>query len=317
MAVRDTPRILALGETLGVAVTPTGTPLRSAPYADLHTAGAESTVAIGLSRLGLVAGWLGVVGADEIGARVLRDLSAEGVDIGHARVDVTATTAFMLRELRTAELTRVTYYRTHSAGSRLTPDDVDAAFDGFRPDLVHLTGITPALSENACAAAEHAVRRARDAGIEVSLDVNHRPSLPGSGRAVDALRRLVPHCDVVFVGDDELNVLTPETDHGRAAATLSALGVAEVVVKQGAAGALSHLADVTHRIEAMRVQVADVIGAGDSFVAGYLAARGYGLDVAERLRWGTVCAARTVGTHGDWEGLPSRAELDTGNGVIR
>ena len=310
-------RILTLGETLGVAVTPVGRPLRSAAYADLHTAGAESTVAIGLSRLGLSSCWLGVVGADEIGARVLRDLSAEGVDTSSVRVDGSATTAFMLRELRTAELTRVTYYRTDSAGSRLTPADVDAAFDAFRPTLVHLTGITPALSETACAAAEHAVLRARNAGVEVSIDVNHRPTLPGSGRAIETMRRLVPQSDVVFVGDDELHVLVAETQPEPAAAALSTMGVVEVVLKRGAAGALARVDGTIHRIDGMRVRVADVIGAGDSFVAGYLAARGYDLEVAERLRWGTVCAARTVGTHGDWEGLPTRSELDTGHGVIR
>ena len=53
----------------------------------------------------------------------------------------------------------------------------------------------------------------------------------------------------------------------------------------------------------------DVIGAGDSFVAGYLAARQHNLDMAERLQWATISAACTVGTHGDWEGLPTHADI--------
>ncbi|MCQ0008188.1 carbohydrate kinase family protein [Actinomadura madurae] len=61
----------------------------------------------------------------------------------------------------------------------------------------------------------------------------------------------------------------------------------------------------------MDVTVLDVIGAGDSFVAGYLAARGHGLPIPERLRWGTICAACTVGTRGDWEGLPTLSELES------
>jgi 2-dehydro-3-deoxygluconokinase len=308
-------RVLTLGETMGVAVTAPGRPLRIADTARLHIAGAESTVAIGLRRLGVHSGWLGVLGDDEFGARIRRELSAEGVDVGYVRVDESAPTGFMLRELRTAELTRVTYYRQDSAGSRLSPADVDAAFDGFAPDLVHVTGITAALSPDAAAAVRHAVQRARAAGVEVSLDVNHRPSLPGSAEAAAITRHLVAGVDVLFVGDDELHVLTDERDPGRAAAQLAAHGPREVVVKRGRAGALAVAAGERHDIDALPVAAVDVVGAGDSFVAGYLAARATGQPMAERLRWGTICAAFTVGTHGDWEGLPSRTELERFDGT--
>lgn len=302
-------RVLTIGETMGLAVTPCGEPFATAPDARLHTAGAESTVAIGLRRLGIEVAWAGVVGADEVGARVLRDARAEGVDVRHARIDAEATTGFMLRELRTAQLTRVTYYREGSAGSRLCPADVEAAFEGFEPDLLHLTGITAALSDTACEAVLRAVELASASGAEVSLDVNHRPSLPRGASAAGVTRSLLPRVDVLFVGDDELSVVTDQTDVGRAAAALQAAGPREVVVKQGAAGATARLGDAVEHVDAMLVDVLDVIGAGDSFVAGYLAARADGAAVAERLRWGTICAAFTVGTHGDWEGLPTRAEL--------
>ncbi|MGH3415054.1 MAG: carbohydrate kinase family protein, partial [Actinocrinis sp.] len=94
-------------------------------------------------------------------------------------------------------------------------------------------------------------------------------------------------------------------------------GPSEVIVKRGEAGALAATAPdcaiVTQR--ALRVRVADAIGAGDSFTAGYLAARCDGLGVKERLRWGTVAAACTVGTYGDWEGLPTRAEIERRGGA--
>jgi 2-dehydro-3-deoxygluconokinase len=303
-------RVLTIGETMGVAVTGPGEPLRTAASARLHVAGAESTVAIGLRRLGVDSCWLGVVGADEFGARIRRELAAEGVDVGYVRVEPSAPTGFMLRELRTAELTRVTYYRRDSAGSQLAAKDVDAAFAGFKPDLLHVTGITAALSADAAAAVHHAVQLAGRAGADVSLDVNHRPSLPGSAGAGALIRQLLGDVAVLFVGDDELHVVTEERDPGRAAAELGGLGPSEVVVKRGRAGAIAYSDGALHEVDALPVTVADVVGAGDSFVAGYLAARAAGLPVAERLRWGTVCAAFTVGTHGDWEGLPRRAELD-------
>jgi 2-dehydro-3-deoxygluconokinase len=308
-------RVLTFGEALGAAVTDPGRPLRTAPTARLHVAGAEATVAIGLQRLGVRAGWVGVVGADEFGARIVRELAAEGVDTTCVRVDAAAPTAFMLRELRTAEITRVTYYRAGSAGSGLSVADVDAAFATVTPELVHLTGITPALSAAAAEAARHVVRRARETSAVISLDVNHRPSLPGAAAGAAVVRDLLPDVDILFAGVDELGVVVDESDPQRAAEALAALGPAEVVIKLGADGALARAGGTVTRVAGLSVTVADVIGAGDSFVAGYLAARLADLPVPERLQWGTVCAAFTVGTHGDWEGLPSRAELDAFDGA--
>ena len=63
-------------------------------------------------------------------------------------------------------------------------------------------------------------------------------------------------------------------------------------------------------LAALAVNVIDVVGAGDGFVAGTSLPAPKGWPVADRLRWGTICAACSVGSHGDWEGLPTRAELE-------
>lgn len=304
--------MLTIGETMGVAVTETGDPLRTARNLRLSTAGAESTVAIGLRRLGHEAVWVGVVGEDELGARVLRDLAAEGVDTRFARVDPERPTGFMIRELRTADYTRVAYYREHSAGSRLSAADVAAALSAAPDlDLIHLTGITPALSESCGEAVRRLVELAKRAGIPVSFDVNYRSTLSRSAGLAAFIEELLPAIALLFVGDDELALVTDETDPRRAARELVALGPAEVVVKQGADGALAVTADGSRCEQpALPARVVDAIGAGDSFTAGYLAARCDRLPLSERLRWGAVAAACTVGTHGDWEGLPTRADLD-------
>jgi 2-dehydro-3-deoxygluconokinase len=304
-------RLLTLGETLGVAVTEAGDPLRTARTLRLSTAGAESTVAIGMRRLGHEAVWAGVVGDDELGARVLRDLTAEGVDTRFARTDPERPTGFMIRELRTAEYTRVSYYRDRSAGSRLSQADVEAALAAVPgPDLVHLTGITPALSTSCADAVRRAVELAHRARIPISFDVNYRSTLPGSSATAALVKELLPRIDILFVGDDELALATDETDLRHAARGLLTRGPDEVVVKRGADGALAVSADGTEvEQSALKVRVVDVIGAGDSFTAGYLAARCDGLPLAERLRWAAIAAACTVGTHGDWEGLPTRADL--------
>ncbi|MFN2518151.1 MAG: sugar kinase [Jatrophihabitantaceae bacterium] len=303
-------RVLTLGETMGVAATAVGHPLRTTTRLRLGTAGAESTVAIGLSRLGHVVEWIGVLGADEIGARVRRDLAAEGVGLGFVRTAPEAATGFMLRELVTAELTRVSYYRRDSAGSLLAPGDVAPAF-AAGADLLHVTGITPALSDSCAAAVQTAVEQAGAAGITVSFDVNYRSTLPLSGRAKEVVAQLLPRVDVLFVGHDELWLVSDEPDPLIAAHELIGRGPSEIVVKRAREPSIAvSAAGESAECRAWSVQVVDIVGAGDSFVAGYLAARDERRPLAERLRWATTCAACTVSTAGDWEGLPTRADIE-------
>lgn len=303
-------RVLTIGETMGVATTRTGEPLRTTAELRLSTAGAESTVAIGMSRLGQESAWAGVVGDDELGARVRRDLAAEGVDTRFVRTDPDHPTGFMLRELPIAGPTRVTYYRRHSAGSQLRPADVEAAL-AAGADLLHLTGITPALGGDCAEAVRCAVALAGRSGIPVSFDINHRSTLPDSKAIPEFVRGLLADITVLFAGDDELALVTAEPDPERAARALARQGPAEVVVKRGAYGALAATAGgdlAAHPAQA--VPLVDVIGAGDSFTAGYLAARCEGRTLQERLRWATTTAACTIAAHGDWEGLPTRTGIE-------
>lgn len=295
-----------------MAGTAVGTPLHTAQHLRLSTAGAEATVAIGMRRLGHSAAWVGTVGDDEIGRRVLRDLRAEGVDTAFARSVPDAATGFMLRDHRSADFVSVSYYRRGLAGARLGPAEVEAAFDGLdEVAVLHVTGITPVLGPSCRAAVHRAVELAAERGATISFDVNHRRTLAGSAEAAADARELLARTDILFVGDDEIHLLTDEPDPAVAARELLARGPSEVVVKQGRLGAcVATAAGDTLAVPALGVVVADVIGAGDSFVAGYLAARAHGLGVDDRLAWATVCAACTVGTHGDWEGLPGRDEVE-------
>ena len=313
--------LMTIGEVLGVGVTARGDPLRTASVLRLSTAGAEATVAIGVSRLGHRSRFVGCVGDDALGGRIRRDLAGEQVDVSHLHVLDGRPTAFMLREQRTTDRTVVSYYREGSAGSALGLAHVDDAFDALPSvDLLHVTGITPALSSRAEEATLHAVQRARSAGITVSFDVNFRRNLSRSSTISTVLRTISDSSDVVFIGDDELDVLGLSDDPAAAADAVLGRGPSEVVIKQGGEGALVVTADGdTARVRALPITVADVIGAGDSFVAGYLAARAEQKPLADRLAWGAFCAARTVGTHGDWEGLPTRDEVGTFalDGVVR
>ncbi|WNV90424.1 sugar kinase [Umezawaea sp. Da 62-37] len=292
--------VLTFGETMAVLRATTPGPLRLARTMDLTLAGAESTVAIGLSRLGHRVRWVGRVGDDEFGSLIAERLRAEQVDAVVTR-DPAAPTGLLVREQRTVDQARVAYYRTASAGSRLCPDDLRGPLrDGAR--VLLLSGITPALSDTALAATRAAVDHAAAHDWTVCLDVNHRSKLWTSQEASDVLTPLAVGATVVF-GD------LAELDLVGGAGSLLDKGVREVVTKRGADGAETTAVDGHWSAPAKPTRPADVIGAGDAFVAGYLSALLDGLDVPARLDRATTVAAFAVGTTGDWEGLPTRAEL--------
>ncbi len=149
---------------------------------------------MGLARLGAEAAWLGRIGADGFGDRVVRELGEEGVEV-IAVVDADAPTGLMVKERPATDTTRpVVYYRTGSAGSRLTPDDLPAL--GI-PDaaLLHVTGITPALSSTAHDTVLAAIGIASDGGVPVSFDVNHRAALWRDRDPVPTYQQLAAGCD--------------------------------------------------------------------------------------------------------------------------
>ena len=148
------------------------------------------------------------------------------------------------------------------------------------------------------------------AGASVSFDVNHRASLWSAAEAGAFSRDLLERVDLVFAGEDEATlVIGPHQRAEDAAAELAALGPREVVVKRGAQGALSLVDGGVHTAPAVPVDVVDTVGAGDAFVAGYLAERVNGGSPAARLALAVTTGAFTCLTPGDWEGLPRREEL--------
>lgn len=292
-------------------------PLRHAPALRLGIAGAESNLAVGVVRLGVPATWLGRVGDDEFGRLVTMALRGQGVRTAVA-VDSSAATGLMVKERRTARAVRVLYYRSGSAGSRLTPEDVDPAVVADA-GVLHVTGITPALSSTAREAVFAAVDIARTAGVPVSVDLNYRSALWSPDTAGPVLRELVRRADVLLATEEEARLVVDGADDAALVDELVRLGPRHVLLKQGAAGSLSSIDGRIHRTPARRVDVVDPVGAGDAFGAGYLSGLCRGLAVEERLDVASAAGAFAVTVPGDWEGLPSTADLsllDAGEGVV-
>ncbi|MGC0417404.1 sugar kinase [Embleya sp. AB8] len=308
---RETPDVVTLGETMVLLTAPRIGPLRHARTLDVTIGGAESNVAIGVTRLGRRAAWIGRVGDDEFGRLVLAALGGEGLDVRGAIVDPEAPTGLMVKARRTAAATAVRYYRAGSAGSRLCPDDIDPGrIRAAR--ILHVTGITPALSGSARAAVRAAIAEARTTGVPVSLDLNYRQALWSADDAACELRALARDTDILFATEDEARLVLGDAGHttpAELARALGELGPAQVLLKQGSRGALALVDEVAYEVAPHRVEAVDPVGAGDAFAAGYLAELLEGGPVSTRLATAAAAGAFAVTVPGDWEGLPGRDEL--------
>lgn len=301
------PYVLTIGESMGLLRQAQPGRLAAQRSLDFGFGGAESNVAIGLSRLGADVVWCGRLGDDGVGELIERELRAEGVQPWVIR-DAEAATGLMLKERPTSGTSRVVYYRTRSAGSRLAATDVpDALIE--RAALVHVTGITPALSESADRAVESVLRRARESGVTTSIDLNYRSALWNRVDAAVRLRELVALADLVFAGDDEAAILLGHRGPAELAAGLRALGPREAIIKLGERGCFASAGDETLSVPAVPVDVVDTVGAGDAFVAGYLAEHLSGASLARRLETAVCAGAFACLTGGDWEGLPTRRDF--------
>jgi 2-dehydro-3-deoxygluconokinase len=305
--------LVTFGETMGVVAADDVGTLGHARSFSFGIAGAESNVAIGVARLGGEAAWLGRVGADATGALIAARLTAAGVRT--TAITDKSFTGLMVRHRRSGEFTHVDYHRAGSAGSRLQPADLPAA-DLAAAGILHITGITPALSESARSAVFHAVETARAAGVPVSVDVNYRAKLWDRFDAAPVLRDLVTRADLVFASPSEAALFTGPGDPVRG---LADLGPTEVIVMDGGRGCTALIDGEPHTVPARPVTVIDPIGAGDAFVAGYLADRLAGATPAARLTTAIATGAFAVTVPGDCENLPTRADLTalTGTDVHR
>jgi len=289
--------VVCVGETMAQITPADAGSVESAELFRVTAGGAESNVAIGLAQLGNRAAWLGRVGADALGRRVVAGLRAEGVDTHLARTDEAAPTGMFVKAPG-PEGSVVTYYRRDSAGSRLAPADVESALAG-RTRHVHLSGVTAALSPSALAATRAALAIARDRGITASFDVNHRPVLwPDAAVARDVLRELAAAATVVFVGLDEAQRLWGVDTPADCRDLLP--GVAHLVVKDGAVEAIEYGDAGRTAVPARPVDVVEAVGAGDAFASGWLHGLLAGEDATTRLRFGHLMAARALTSRGDY-----------------
>jgi len=303
------PDVVCVGETMAMFSPPDSGPLATQRALSLAVGGAESNVACALAALGHRAAWLSRVGADPFGQRILADLAAHGVDVSGVRTDPERRTGVYFKDPG-PDRTSVYYYREGSAAGRMGPELAGLPLLG-RALVLHLSGITAALSDSCAELLQEIIVRRAVPGPVVSFDVNYRQALWPGGReqAGPALMRLAAAADMVFVGRDEAESLWGTAEPGQIRELLPAVPL--LVVKDAGHGATSYSADGPNVfVPAHRFPIIERVGAGDAFAAGYLSAFLDGRDATARLRLGHLIAAATLRTRSDIPTVPPRAELE-------
>ena len=305
--------VLTVGEPMVLFMATEPGPLDSVSNFARAAAGADLNVAIGLSRLGLRTAYATRLGNDSFGRYLTAELQRNGIGTELVTVDDKHRTAFMLKTRNVdGSDPQIEYFRAGSAASHLGIDDLPT---GFPARHLHITGITPALSESTHALVFELMSRARVAGASISFDPNLRPALwPSKDVMVDSLNRIAAHADLVLPGIAEGEILTGFRDPASIADFYMNHGARQVVVKLGAEGAyyqFRHLHANHHgHVPGVPVtQIVDTVGAGDGFAVGVISGLLEGLALPDAIARGNTIGARVVQFPGDSDGLPTRTQL--------
>lgn len=302
-----TPEVVTFGESMGLMMPDGVKGIEYSARFEKSFAGAESNVAIGLARLGRRVGWFGQLGADPLGQYILKQIRGEGVDVSRARLVEGAPTGLIIREVVSGK-SSVYYYRRHSAASLMRPDRLDEAYIAGAK-LLHVTGITPAISADCRDTVKEAVRIARKHGVRVCFDPNLRLKLWSAAEARAVLLELAEQADYFLPGLDELSLLYETDDWEQLVRRLGELPAVSVVkggddrtfvVERGAVSTVPYF---------KAERVVDTVGAGDGFCAGFIAGLLNGYSHTEAARLGNLIGSMVVQAHGDWEGLPTWAQV--------
>ena len=303
--------IVTIGETMVLLYgEDTTAPLRFGERLKLDFAGADSNFAIAMSRLGYRSAWISRLGDEPLGDLVLNAIAREGVDVSRVIRDPTRNTGLYLKHHDATGVTRIQYYRRGSAASNLQPDDLSP--DHFRDArLVHLNGMTFALSESCARTMRRAVELTLDSGAMISLDLNLRLQLWSIESAREAIGPVIQKSSAIFGTEEEFLDYFGVSDIDEALGAAVALGPRIAAAKMGPDGAVALVDGLRFAHGGYNAPaVVDVVGAGDGFDAGFLASYLRGLSPYECLRRANLCGACAVATPGDFQGYPTLEEME-------
>jgi 2-dehydro-3-deoxygluconokinase len=300
--------VIALGEPmLEFNATEPGS-LREIRHYEIGWGGDTSNFIVAVSRLGRSAGYICRLGDDDFGKIFLDLWKHEGVDASHVILDKHAPTGIYFIS-RSGEEHSFTYYRSGSAASRLSEDDIPEDYLA-QAKVFHTSGISQAISETACEAVFYAIEVAREAGVLISYDPNVRLKLWDRERAQSTILETIRIADFVFPNLEDARIITGLDDPEQMARDLQRLGPKLVALKLGEEGALLATQDELRHIEPFNAEVEDTTGAGDAFAGAFVVAYLDGLDAYECGRFANATAALTCTDLGAVKPIPSRDKVE-------
>lgn len=292
-----------------------------------YLGGCPANIATGAARLGLSVGMLTRVGDDHMGRFVKETLAAEGVDVSQIKSDRERLTALVILGVRDHATFPLIFYRENCADMAIDAADIDPAYIASAKALV-VTG-THFSTPKVDAASRAAITAAKAAGTKVALDIDYRPVLWGlAGRDDGAtrfvtsstvtahLQSIVPLCDVIVGTDEEIHIAGGSQDTFEALRRLRSLTSAVIVLKRGGEGATIFDGAIpdsfgkTIDCPGFPVEVFNVLGAGDGFLAGLMTGWLRGKSWAEAGRIANACGALVVARHGCAPAMPGKIEVE-------
>jgi len=305
------------------------------PFADItsfaaYVGGSPTNVSVGGRRLGLKTALLTGFGDDPVGEFILKFLQKEGVETRFIAHKAGKRSSAVVLGIEPPDRFPLVYYRENCADIALTIDDVLRA--PVADSKVFQFAGTNLSREPSCSATLFAAELARQAGTKVVLDIDFRPDQWHDPRAFGVIiRAAVRLADIVIGTEDEINaaMLTDVShmkrtdsvsdtqvrgDIDRAIRAMLAMGPEALLQKKGRSGVCVHLADRSGKIEQIDVpgfpvEVANILGAGDAFDAGFL--YGYVKEMGwyKAARMGNACGAIVVTKHGCANFMPTYEEV--------
>ena len=291
-----------------------------------YLGGCPANISVGAARLGLRPAMLTRVGDEHMGRFVRETLAAEGVDVSHVRTDPKRLTALVILGIRDQDSFPHIFYRDNVADMAVAPEDFDQNFIASATALL-VTG-THFSTEAVDRTSRTAMRLARAAGTRIIFDIDYRPvlwGLAGHGKGEDRfvasgsvsahLQSIAAECDLIVGTEDEFHIAGGSTDTVAALRRLRENSRATLVMKRGPQGCVVFEGPIPNRIEdgavfaGFPVEVFNVLGAGDGFMAGLLRGwiRGEGWERA--CTYANACGALVVSRHGCAPAMPSWTEL--------
>ncbi|SFP58193.1 2-dehydro-3-deoxygluconokinase [Halolactibacillus halophilus] len=294
--------------------------LNATDYGDLvdvenfkrSVAGAELNVSIGLSRLGHTVEYVTKIGKDPIGESIVKYLTSENINTEHMLFSESHKTGLMLKSRVKQGDPAIAYYRSHSAFTTFSLEDVNQLeMDSVK--LLHITGIPLAINTSVREALFSLVKKAKKAGVFITLDPNLRPSIwESEEQMVKVINEMASYADVILPGIAEGEILTGSSSIEDIAQFYLDLGVKVVITKSGEAGAyVSEINKETENVKGFKVeQVIDTVGAGDGFAAGIIHGYLSGYSWAKSAKYANAIGALQVQYVGDNQNLPTKDKLE-------